>query len=94
MAAAWRGSDGDGAAYDAFVRWSARSSKHDPKRTQQRWDAFTDKPPRDIGVGTLYQHADDTAPGWREAFVAEALAELQAQYAAAMAAYVKRGSHA
>jgi Bifunctional DNA primase/polymerase, N-terminal/Primase C terminal 2 (PriCT-2) len=94
MAAAWRGSNGDDAAYEAFVRWSARSSKHNIKRTQSRWDAFTDKPPRDIGVGTLYQHADDTAPGWRERLLEESLASLREDYAAAMAAYIKGGDHA
>jgi hypothetical protein len=94
MAAAWRGSDGDDAAYQAFVRWSARSSKHNLKRAQARWDAFTDKPPRDIGVGTLYRHANDTAPGWRERLLDEALASLKESYNAAMAAYVNGGSHA
>jgi hypothetical protein len=96
MAAAWRGSNGDDAAYRAFVRWSARSTKrnHDIKRTQARWDAFADKPPHDIGVGTLYRHADETAPGWRERLLEESLASLKEEYDAAMAAYVKGGSHA
>jgi hypothetical protein len=91
MAAAWRGSDGHDAAFDAFVRWSARSSKHNIKRTEQRWNAFDDKPPSEIGVGTLYQHANDTAPGWREAFLEEALAKIKEQYAELMAAAFGEG---
>lgn len=54
--------------YKAFVRWSERSGKHNEKRTRQRWRAFVRKPPRDIRPGTLYQHADDTAPSWRAAY--------------------------
>jgi hypothetical protein len=94
MAAAWRGSDGDDAAYQAFERWSARSSKDKPKRTKARWDAFADKPPSEITVGTLYQHADDTAPGWRERFLEEALASLRETYDDAVASYIKGGSRA
>jgi bifunctional DNA primase/polymerase-like protein/primase-like protein len=97
MAAAWRGSNGDESAFQAFDRFSQRCTvpdKYNAKRTRQRWDAFEDKEPRDIGVGTLYQHADDTAPGWRERLLEESLAALREDYAAAMAAYIKGGNHA
>jgi hypothetical protein len=82
MASAWRGSAGDEAAYQAFSRWSAQSAKHRENRTWQRWRSFSRRPPCDIGPGTLYAHANETAPGWREAMVAEAMASLVEQYRA------------
>jgi primase-like protein len=94
MAATWRGSDGHNDAYDAFVRWSRRSYKHDDKRTRQRWRGFDRNPPRDIGPGTLYNFADKTAPGWREAMLARAIATLTEQYAAEIAAKAKGAGHA
>jgi hypothetical protein len=95
MAAAWRGSNGHEDAFEAFDRLSQKCpNKYNAKRTRQRWNAFTHKPPRDIGVGTLYRHADNTAPGWRERLLEQALTSLKEDYAAAMAAYVKGGSHA
>ena len=91
MAAAWRGSAGHDEAYRAFVRWSARSHKHDPRRTRERWQSFNSRPPRDIGPGTLYAHANKTAPGWRDAMIARDLADLARQYAADVAAAKAKG---
>jgi hypothetical protein len=91
MAAAWRGSNGDQDAYNAFVEWSGRSPKHRARRTKDRWEAFEAEPPRDIGPGTLYAHANATAPGWREAMLAEAMATLLKQYAADVAASKAKG---
>jgi Bifunctional DNA primase/polymerase, N-terminal/Primase C terminal 2 (PriCT-2) len=88
MAAAYVGSDGDDDAYQAFVYWSAKSTKHKDRRTKERWEAFQGNPPSDIGPGTLYAHADATAPGWREAYLAAALATLTEQYAADVAASI------
>jgi hypothetical protein len=96
MASAWRGSDGDEAAYQAFSRWSAQSAKHRENRTRQRWRAFFRRPPCDISPATLYGFANETALGWREAMLAEALALLAKQYAADIAASIaktKGGSH-
>lgn len=92
MAAAYRGSDGHAEAYEAFLRWSRQSPKHRDKRTKERWRAFDARPPRDIGPGTLYAHANDTAPGWREAMLEEALASLKEEYAAAIAAATAKGA--
>jgi hypothetical protein len=82
MASAHSGSDGHEDAYQAFVRFSKQSIKHNDKRTRERWRAFNRKPPRNIGPGTLYAHANETALGWREAMLAEALATLASEYAA------------
>jgi Primase C terminal 2 (PriCT-2)/RepB DNA-primase from phage plasmid len=96
MAAAWRGSDGDEEAFKAFMRWSSKSPKHRDKRTRQRWRSFGRRPPCSIGPGSLYAHADATAPGWREAMVRDAAAELAKQYAADVAASIAKAgcSHA
>jgi hypothetical protein len=97
MAAAYAGSAGHAEAFKAFVRWSQKSFKHKDKRTVERWRSFDRNPPRDIGPGSLYAHANATAPGWREASIAKAYAELAEQYAAGVAAaFVKTegGRHA
>ncbi|MHC2530584.1 AAA family ATPase [Bradyrhizobium diazoefficiens] len=80
MASAWRAGDGAEEVYQAFVRWSKRSPKHNDKRTRQRWRAFGRKPAREISPATLYDHADETARGWRDrwqrAMMEEAFAPL------------------
>jgi Primase C terminal 2 (PriCT-2) len=86
MASAFVGSAGDVEAYKAFVEWSKKSNKHDPRRTWERWRYYERNPPRKIGPGTLYLHANETAPGWREAYVNEAFESLRADYAAGIAA--------
>jgi hypothetical protein len=88
MASAWCASDGAEEVYQAFVRFSKQSTKHKDRRTQQRWRSFDRKPPRQIGPGTLYAYANETAPGWREAMLAEALASLVREYAADVAAVI------
>jgi hypothetical protein len=88
MASAWCAGDGANEVYQAFVRFSKQSTKHKDRRTQQRWRSFDRKPPRNIGPGTLYAHANETAPRWREAMLAEALASLVKQYADDVAASI------
>ncbi|MGY8677109.1 AAA family ATPase [Bradyrhizobium sp. UFLA05-153] len=84
MAAAHNGSGGDQRAYDAFERWSGKSEKkHEEKRTKERWKAFTKNPSREIKVGTLYWHADETAPGWRDDYMNKVLRDLQVKMQAA-----------
>ena len=97
IASAHAGSAGDMEAAKAAERWSRKSLKYNPKRFWERWRAFDRNPPRDIGPGSLYAHANATAPGWREASIAKAYAELAEQYAAGVAAaFVKTegGRHA
>jgi hypothetical protein len=99
MASAWCAGDGADEVYQAFVRFSKQSTKHKDRRTRQRWRAFDRRPPREIGPGTLYGYANETAPGWREAMLAEALATLVREYAADVAAVIatskaKGGSNA
>jgi hypothetical protein len=80
---------------DAARRWSNKSIKHKDRRFWERWRAFDRKPPTEIGPGTLFRYADETAPGWREAMVGDAMATLAKQYAADIAAAkAKGGSHA
>jgi putative DNA primase/helicase len=86
MASAWRAGDGAEEVYQAFVRFSGKSTKHNIRRTRQRWRAFDHKPPREIAEGTLYAHAYATAPGWYdkwiEASVASAFADITSNGAA------------
>ncbi len=84
-AAAWRGSVGHPEAFQAFDRFSQRSSKYNARRTRQRWNSFFRRPPRDIGPATLYAHANATAPGWREAMIEAAFAAIASEYAASTA---------
>jgi hypothetical protein len=82
IASAWNGSDGAPEALAAFQRWSAKApKKHKPERNDYRWDAFFDSPPTEIGVGTLYFFANETAPGWWERAVAAAEVKMTAAYA-------------
>jgi hypothetical protein len=93
MAAAHKGSGGDQRAFDAAVRWSKQSDKHDLKRsTEERWEAFNKKPARDINVGTLYWYADQTARGWRNDYMNKVFRDLQAKMQAARDA-AKRNSN-
>jgi Bifunctional DNA primase/polymerase, N-terminal/Primase C terminal 2 (PriCT-2) len=92
IAAAYRGSAGHDEAYAAVERWSKKSSKHRDNRTKYRWEAFHAIPPTRVSPATLYWHADQTAPGWREAFVEQAFAVLRQEYAAAVAAASKKGA--
>ena len=94
IASAHAGSGGAPEALAAFQRWSKKSPKHDASRNKDRWEAFDDDPPVEIGVGTLYAHANETAPGWREA-AAEAASEIMMKaYAAVIKAkYGKGGRH-
>jgi hypothetical protein len=67
---------------DAFQRWSAKSPiKHNRDRNKSRWKALDRSPPRDIRAGTLYQHADETAPGWREAYEQASVDAMYATFA-------------
>jgi hypothetical protein len=91
MASAYVTSNGADEVYDAFVRWSKRSIKHDDRRTKQRWRNLRRKPPRKIGPGTLYYFANTTSPGWRETYLADAFAALTEQYAADVAKLSTKG---
>jgi hypothetical protein len=94
IAAAWIGSGGALEALAAFQRWSAKApKKHNKERNQYRWEAFDKKPPTDFTVGTLYYHANETAPGWREAACAAAMVLMMEAYAAAIKAKYKGECH-
>jgi hypothetical protein len=82
ISSAWFGSGGAHEALDAFQRWSAKNKiKHNTDRNKDRWKAFFKKPPTGISVGSLYQHADKTAPGWREAYEQASLDAIDAAFA-------------
>jgi RecA-family ATPase len=56
--AAWRATDGSTEGLAAFETWSAKSTKHNPATTRQRWAHFASSPPRLIGAGTLFYLAN------------------------------------
>lgn len=62
--ATWRASGGSQEGLDAFVAWSAKSSKHDLAECEARWDHYFQSPPDQIGFGTLAYHARQADPSW------------------------------
>ncbi len=61
--ALWAASGGQ--AFNAFDRWSAKSSKYDAAKTAARWEHYSISPPNRIGAGTIFFLANQAAPGWR-----------------------------
>jgi putative DNA primase/helicase len=62
--ATWRASTGK--AFDAFDRWSRKSSKYDPDETRSRWEHYADSPPEEIGAGSLFHWAREADLNWRK----------------------------
>jgi DNA polymerase I-like protein with 3'-5' exonuclease and polymerase domains len=56
--ATWRATAGSDEGLAAFERWSGKSSKHDAKTTQERWQHYFSSPPTQIGAGTLFYLAN------------------------------------
>jgi hypothetical protein len=48
----------------AFMAWSAKSSKHDPDKTRARWEHYSKSPPSKVGFGTLVYMARGADPSW------------------------------
>jgi hypothetical protein len=40
--------------FEAFSSWSAKSRKHDPQTTREKWDQYFKSPPTSIGAGTIF----------------------------------------
>jgi putative DNA primase/helicase len=75
--AGWRGSAASDEAFAAFDRWSQKSTKYDSEFTKQKWwKDFYNSPPEEIKPVSLYWHADETAPGWRDKYQKEKLAKI------------------
>jgi DNA polymerase I-like protein with 3'-5' exonuclease and polymerase domains len=85
--ATWRASGGSDAGLDAFMTWSAKSTKHNAEAVAERWRNYFRSPPTQIGAGSLDHIAlhswDDPA--------AQAHAQAQAQAAAAQPQSNSRG---
>jgi hypothetical protein len=50
--------------FKAYDEWSAKSPKHDPKNTADRWAGFHRSPPNRAGMGKLWYLAEQASPGW------------------------------
>jgi hypothetical protein len=48
--------------YEAFMAWSAQSSKFDERACRERWDNWRVSPGDQVGEGTIFHHALDA--GW------------------------------
>lgn len=72
--ATWRATGGSEEGCDAWVRWSAKSSKHNAEACLTRWKHFSVSPPSRVGAGTLFFLAKQH--GWRR--VAKAPADVRA----------------
>ena len=60
LMASWKASEGQEEAHDVFEavdRWSEKSSKYDPGRTEERWNHIARHPPDHIGAGTIFHLA-------------------------------------
>ena len=61
--ATWRASGGSEEGFTLWERWSAKSTKHDPGNTRERWQHFFDSPPTQVGAGTLFWRAHAAVGG-------------------------------
>jgi hypothetical protein len=64
--AVWRATGGAEEGFAAFAKWSDKSAKSDPKKTRARWDRYVSSPPTQIGAGTLFFLARQSAPRWQK----------------------------
>jgi hypothetical protein len=64
--AVWRATGGSDAGFRTFDKWSQKWVDYDAERTRKAWREITDSPPNIIGAGTLFYHADEASPGWRD----------------------------
>ena len=62
--AVWASTAGSDVGLKAFDEWSAKSKKHDPAATAERWQHYPKSPPGRIGFGTLVYLARKHSPGW------------------------------
>jgi hypothetical protein len=74
--ATWRSTGASHYGFEAFDRWSAKSTKYNPARTLKIWRGYNRSPPHSLGLGTLIMLADQADPEWRERFEAEVLAMM------------------
>jgi RecA-family ATPase len=68
--------DGSDAGFAAFDSFSRKSTKYDARNTRAKWDALHSCPPDRIGAGTLFYHASEADPGWRDALDDEIAANI------------------
>lgn len=59
--AIWRATGGSTAGWESFNAWSARNASYDPAETRERWDHYFTSPPDQIGAGTLFHLARESA---------------------------------
>jgi hypothetical protein len=57
-------SSGQEWGFKAYDEWSAKSPKHDPQNTVDRWAGFHRSPPSRAGMGKLWYLAEQASPGW------------------------------
>jgi putative DNA primase/helicase len=62
--AVWRASNGSSAGLLAWIKWSAKSPRHDEQTCCDRWDGITKSPPKEIGAGTIFHLAQ--LQGWAD----------------------------
>ncbi len=69
--AAWRATRGSEVAFEAFDKWSRKSSKYDAQETRRQWNKIFRSPPTNIGAGTIFKMALDNGWVWPPAERAE-----------------------
>jgi len=64
--ATWAATGGSKEGFEAFAKWSAKSSKcHGPATSRERWEHYSKSPPSRIGAGTLFFLAQQADPNWK-----------------------------
>ncbi len=90
--AIWAATGGSEAGREAFEEFSAKSTKHDPRKTDQRWRHYHRSPPNKIGAGSIMHWANAACPGWLNAYdyrLEAAMAERNARAAADIHSYIE-----
>lgn len=80
--AVWSATRGTDEGFNAWDKWSQKSTKYVANTTARRWEGIHRSPPSSIGAGTVFFEANIADPEWRNRFFAviDAKAEeLQSQ---------------
>jgi putative DNA primase/helicase len=64
--AIWRATGGSEEGFAIWDEWSRKSGRYDADNTRREWESITRSPPTRIGGGSIFFHANQVDPRWRQ----------------------------
>ena len=64
--AIWRATGGSEEGFAIWDEWSRKSGRYDADNTRREWESITRSPPTRIGAGSIFYHANQVDPRWRQ----------------------------